>query len=85
MLGYGVERVCIITCVFLPFLIVSTHSASIGSISSLLGVWLVVFAVYGIMFAEIFGLTSYGPNGGDHVNFRNIGASLLMMARMSTG
>ncbi|GJJ69887.1 voltage-dependent calcium channel [Entomortierella parvispora] len=62
-----------------------TMAASIGSISSLLGVWLVVFAVYGIMFGEIFGLTSYGPNGGDHVNFRNIGTSLLMMARMSTG
>ncbi|KAG0053161.1 calcium channel protein [Gryganskiella cystojenkinii] len=62
-----------------------TMAASIGSISSLLGVWLVVFAVYGIMFVEIFGLTSYGPNGSDHVNFRNIGSSLLMMARMSTG
>ncbi|KAF8927182.1 calcium channel protein [Dissophora ornata] len=62
-----------------------TMAASIGSIASLLGVWLVVFAVFGIMFVEIFGLTSYGPNGGDHVNFRNIGTSLLMMARMSTG
>ncbi|KAG0249803.1 calcium channel protein [Mortierella polycephala] len=62
-----------------------TMAASIGSISSLLGVWLVVFAVYGIMFVEIFGLTAYGPNGSDHVNFRNIGTSLLVMARMSTG
>lgn len=60
-------------------------SASIGSISSLFGVWLVVFAVYGIMFMEIFGLTTYGPSGSDHVNFRNVGNSLLMMARMSTG
>ncbi|ORZ05510.1 Ion transport protein-domain-containing protein [Lobosporangium transversale] len=63
----------------------TTMAASIGSISSLLGVWLVVFAVYGIMFVEIFGLTSYGSNGSEHVNFRNIGTSLLMMARMSTG
>ncbi|KAG0295245.1 calcium channel protein [Linnemannia gamsii] len=62
-----------------------TMGASINSIASLFGVWLVVFAVYGIMFVEIFGLTSYGPNGSDHVNFRNIGAALLMMARMSTG
>ncbi|KAF9150964.1 calcium channel protein [Linnemannia schmuckeri] len=62
-----------------------TMAASINSIASLFGVWLVVFAVYGIMFVEIFGLTSYGPNGSDHVNFRNIGAALLMMARMSTG
>lgn len=66
---------------FSPFFI----SASINSIASLFGVWLVVFAVYGIMFVEIFGLTSYGPNGSNHVNFRNIGAALLMMARMSTG
>ncbi|KAF9928693.1 calcium channel protein [Linnemannia zychae] len=62
-----------------------TMAASIRSIASLFGVWLVVFAVYGIMFVEIFGLTSYGPNGSDHVNFRNIGTALLMMARMSTG
>ncbi|KAF9125802.1 calcium channel protein [Mortierella sp. 14UC] len=62
-----------------------TMAASINSIASLFGVWLVVFAVYGIMFVEIFGLTSYGPNGSNHVNFRNIGAALLMMARMSTG
>ncbi|KAG9063800.1 calcium channel protein [Linnemannia hyalina] len=62
-----------------------TMAASINSIASLFGVWLVVFAVYGIMFMEIFGLTSYGPNGSDHVNFRNTGAALLMMARMSTG
>ncbi|KAF9983243.1 calcium channel protein [Modicella reniformis] len=62
-----------------------TMAASIGSISSLLAVWLVVFAVYGIMFMEIFGLTAYGPNGSEHVNFRNIGKTLLMMVRMSTG
>ncbi|KAG0223145.1 calcium channel protein [Mortierella sp. GBA43] len=62
-----------------------TMAASIGSIASLFAVWLVVFAVYGIMFMEIFGLTSFGPNGSRHVNFRNIGTTLLMMARMSTG
>ncbi|KAG0294302.1 calcium channel protein, partial [Dissophora globulifera] len=62
-----------------------TMTASIGSIASLFGVWLVVFAVFGIMFVEIFGLTSYGPHGGSHVNFRDIGTSFLMMARMSTG
>ncbi|KAG0336009.1 calcium channel protein, partial [Podila humilis] len=62
-----------------------TMASSIRSIASLFGVWLVVFAVYGIMFMEIFGLTAYGPNGSDHVNFRNVGNSLLMMARMSTG
>ncbi|KAF9942606.1 calcium channel protein [Mortierella alpina] len=62
-----------------------TMAASMGSISSLLGVWLVVFAVYGIMFVEVFGLTAYGPNGSDNVNFRHIGTSLLVMARMSTG
>ncbi|KAF9431383.1 calcium channel protein [Entomortierella beljakovae] len=62
-----------------------TMAASINSIASLFGVWLVVFAVYGIMFVEIFGLTAYGPNGDLNVNFRNIGNALLIMARMSTG
>ncbi|KAF9349763.1 calcium channel protein [Mortierella sp. AD094] len=63
----------------------TTMAASISSIASLFGVWLVVFAVYGIMFVEIFGLTAYGPNGGENINFRNIGTAMLLMARMSTG
>ncbi|KAF8980096.1 calcium channel protein, partial [Entomortierella lignicola] len=63
----------------------TTMAASIKSIASLFAVWLVVFAVYGIMFTEIFGLTSYGLHGGLNINFRNIGTTFLMMARMSTG
>ncbi|KAF9324648.1 calcium channel protein [Podila minutissima] len=58
-----------------------TMAASIGSISSLFGVWLVVFAVYGIMFMEIFGLTTYGPNGSDHVNFRNVAPGFSLITR----
>ncbi|KAF9207894.1 calcium channel protein, partial [Haplosporangium sp. Z 27] len=65
--------------------LLTTLAASFRSIASLFGVWLVVFAVYGIMFMEVFSLTSYGPNGGENVNFRNFGTTMLMMARMSTG
>ncbi|KAF9999058.1 calcium channel protein [Entomortierella chlamydospora] len=63
----------------------TTMGASITSIASLFGVWLVVFAVYGIMFVEIFGLTLFGPNGDNNVNFRDFGTAMLLMARMSTG
>ncbi|KAG0268944.1 calcium channel protein [Actinomortierella ambigua] len=62
-----------------------TMASSLRSIGSLLGVWLVVFTVYGIMFVEVFGLTKYGENGGKHVNFRTFTSALLMMVRMSTG
>ncbi|KAG0229344.1 calcium channel protein [Actinomortierella wolfii] len=62
-----------------------TMASSLRSIGSLLGVWLVVFTVYGIMFVEVFGLTKYGENGGTHVNFRSFPSALLMMVRMSTG
>ncbi|KAF9207893.1 calcium channel protein [Haplosporangium sp. Z 27] len=65
--------------------LLTTLAASFVSIASLFGVWLVVFAVYGIMFMEIFSLTSYGPNGGKNINFRRFGTTMLMMVRMSTG
>ncbi|KAK3818697.1 MAG: Ion transport protein-domain-containing protein [Benniella sp.] len=62
-----------------------TMAASIDHILKLLGAWLVVFAVYGIIFMEVFGLSAYGPNGSEHVNFRNIGTTFLVMIRTSTG
>jgi hypothetical protein len=60
-------------------------SASLDHILKLLGAWLVVFVVYGIIFMEVFGLTSYGPNGTPLVNFRDFGSTLLMLIRTSTG
>ncbi|KAK3818698.1 MAG: Ion transport protein-domain-containing protein [Benniella sp.] len=62
-----------------------TMAASLIHILKLLGAWLVVFAVYGIIFMEVFGLSAYGPNGSEHVNFRNIGTTFLVMIRTSTG
>ncbi|KAI8359295.1 Ion transport protein-domain-containing protein [Mortierella sp. GBAus27b] len=62
-----------------------TMAASLVHVAKLLGAWLVVFAVYGIMFMEVFGLTAYGVNGTRRVNFRDTGSTLLMMVRMSTG
>nr|KAG0004028.1 calcium channel protein [Entomortierella chlamydospora]KAG0014337.1 calcium channel protein [Entomortierella chlamydospora] len=63
----------------------TTMVASFKSIASLFSVWLIVFAVYAVMFMEMFGLTAYGPNGSNNVNFRGFGITMLMMARMSTG
>ncbi|KAG0222605.1 calcium channel protein, partial [Mortierella sp. GBA43] len=65
--------------------LVMTMFASLDHILKLLAAWLIVFAVYGIMFMEVFGLTSYGEGETGRANFRDIGSTLLMMVRMSTG
>jgi hypothetical protein len=41
--------------------------------------------IYAFMFMEVFGLTRYGTFTGEHVNFRDIGVSLLTFFRMMTG
>ncbi|CAJ0823874.1 11692_t:CDS:10, partial [Entrophospora sp. SA101] len=63
---------------------VLNHS-SIPSIFNLFAVWSIVFVVYAIMFMEIFGLTRYGPNSGDHINFRNFPTAMITLFRMVTG
>nr|CAG8520308.1 3794_t:CDS:10 [Entrophospora candida] len=59
--------------------------SSIPSIFNLFAVWSIVFVVYAIMFMEIFGLTRYGPNSGDHINFRNFPTAMITLFRMVTG
>ncbi|CAG8487610.1 8970_t:CDS:10 [Diversispora eburnea] len=58
---------------------------SLPSIFNLFAVWFIVFVIYSIIFMEIFGLTRYGPNGSDYVNFRYFNTAMLTLARMSTG
>ncbi|RHZ83056.1 hypothetical protein Glove_99g372 [Diversispora epigaea] len=58
---------------------------SLPSIFNLFAVWFIIFVIYSIIFMEIFGLTRYGPNGSDYVNFRYFNTAMLTLARMSTG
>ncbi|CAG8581619.1 28361_t:CDS:10 [Gigaspora margarita] len=59
--------------------------ASVPPIFNLFAVWFIIFVIYAIMYMEIFGLTKYGPNGTQHVNFRNFDTTMLTLIRMSTG
>ncbi|CAI2169741.1 19144_t:CDS:10 [Funneliformis geosporum] len=58
---------------------------SLPSIFNLFAVWSIIFVVYAIMFMEIFGLTKYGKNGSEHVNFRQFPTAMITLIRMSTG
>ncbi|KAF0398415.1 high-affinity cell membrane calcium channel [Gigaspora margarita] len=59
--------------------------ASVPPIFNLFAVWFIIFVIYAIMYMEIFGLTKYGQNGTQHVNFRNFDTTMLTLIRMSTG
>lgn len=62
-----------------------TAAASLPPIFNLFTVWFVLFVVYAITFTEIFGLTRYGSQGTDNINFRSFLSALVLLVRMSTG
>jgi len=54
-------------------------------IMSLLGLWLVLFLFFAIMFVEVFGLTKWGGAETRTINYYSLGAALVMLAFQSTG
>jgi hypothetical protein len=62
-----------------------TAAASFSAISNLLATWFVLFLVYAIAFTQTFGLTRFGPNGDDNINFRTVPKALILLFRMSVG
>jgi flagellar biosynthesis protein FlhB len=60
-------------------------SASLSSLLSLLALWLILFVFFAIMFLEVFGLTKWGSGENHNQNYSSMGASLVMLAFMSTG
>ncbi|KAK4634786.1 Calcium-channel protein cch1 [Fulvia fulva] len=62
-----------------------TAAASFSAIANLLATWFVLFLVYAIAFTQTFGLTRFGPNESDNVNFRTVPKALILLFKMSVG
>ena len=62
-----------------------TAAASLTAIGNLLATWLVLFLVFAIALNQTFGLTKFGGEGNNNINFRDIPRSLILLFRMSCG
>lgn len=62
-----------------------TAAASFSAIANLLATWFVLFLVYAIAFTQTFGLTRFGANESDNINFRTVPKALILLFRMSVG
>ncbi|KAH6905112.1 high-affinity cell membrane calcium channel [Coprinopsis sp. MPI-PUGE-AT-0042] len=62
-----------------------TAVSSLPVILSLLGLWLILFIFFGILFVEVFGLTKWGDAETRSTNMRSLGAAMVMLAFQSTG
>ncbi|EXJ91094.1 hypothetical protein A1O1_04201 [Capronia coronata CBS 617.96] len=62
-----------------------TAAASLTLIANLLATWFVLFLVYAIAFTQTFGLTRFGDNESNNVNFRTVPKALILLFRTSIG
>ncbi|EGG06060.1 uncharacterized protein MELLADRAFT_48591 [Melampsora larici-populina 98AG31] len=63
-----------------------TAISSLPSITNLLGLWAVLFVVWGILFVENFSLTRMGPSSlTRNSNYQSLANALVMLATQSTG
>ncbi|KAF9557915.1 high-affinity cell membrane calcium channel [Agrocybe pediades] len=62
-----------------------TAVASLPAIFNLLGLWLVLFIFFAILFMEVFGLTKWSGAETPITNYSSLGSSLVMLAFQSTG
>ncbi|KIK93928.1 hypothetical protein PAXRUDRAFT_828487 [Paxillus rubicundulus Ve08.2h10] len=62
-----------------------TVTASLPVIMSLLGLWLILFLFFAIMYMEVFGATKWYSAETSTQNYQTMGSALLMLAFMSTG
>jgi voltage-dependent calcium channel len=62
-----------------------TAAASLTSIGNLLATWVVLFLVFAIAMTQTFGLTKFGSQGTNNLNFRTVPKALIVLFRMSVG
>lgn len=62
-----------------------TAAASLTAIANLAATWFVLFLVFAIALTQTFGLTRFGANETDNVNFRTVPKALILLFRTSTG
>ncbi|EED24171.1 calcium channel subunit Cch1 [Talaromyces stipitatus ATCC 10500] len=62
-----------------------TAAASLTSIVNLLATWFVLFLVFAIAMTQTFGLTKFGDNETNNLNFRDVPNALIFLFRTSAG
>jgi voltage-dependent calcium channel len=62
-----------------------TAAASLPLIANLLATWFVLFLVFAIALTQAFGLTRFGENENNNVNFRTVPKALILLFRTSIG
>ncbi|EMD00729.1 hypothetical protein BAUCODRAFT_118469 [Baudoinia panamericana UAMH 10762] len=62
-----------------------TAAASFSAIANLLATWFVLFLVYAIALTQTFGLTRFGSNETNNINFRTVPKALILLFRISVG
>jgi hypothetical protein len=62
-----------------------TAAASLTNIGNLLATWFVLFLVFAIAMTQTFGLTRFGGQGTNNLNFRDVPKALIVLFRMSVG
>lgn len=62
-----------------------TAAASLPVIGNLLATWFVLFLVFGIAMNQAFGLTKFGSEENNNINFRDVPKSLILLFRCSIG
>ncbi|KAG6853799.1 hypothetical protein C0991_001249 [Blastosporella zonata] len=62
-----------------------TAVASLPVILSLLGLWLILFIFFAILYVEVFSLTKWNSAETRNMNYNSISSSLVMLAFMSVG
>lgn len=62
-----------------------TAAASLTSIVNLLATWFVLFLVFAIAMTQTFGLTKFGDNETNNINFRDVPNALILLFRTSAG
>ena len=62
-----------------------TAAASLPAIGNLLATWFVLYLVFAIALTQTFGLTRFGSNETDNINFRDVPKALILLFRCSSG
>ncbi|KXN82493.1 Calcium-channel protein cch1 [Leucoagaricus sp. SymC.cos] len=62
-----------------------TAVSSLPVILSLLGLWLILFIFFAILFVEVFSLTKWSNRENRNQNYSSLGSALVMLAFMSAG
>lgn len=62
-----------------------TAAASLTSILNLLATWFVLFLVFAIAMTQTFGLTKFGSQETNNINFRDVPKALILLFRTSAG